>query len=114
MAYLPDHEPALSDTQFPGDPVWTSGYELAHGVDLLIHDSQFATEEYLPRVGWGHSTVEHAVSFASLCRVRRMVTFHHDPAHDDDTIDRLRVEAVDALQPSCEVFPGLEGEVFDV
>jgi ribonuclease BN (tRNA processing enzyme) len=114
MAYLPDHEPALGDPGFPGDPCWTSGYDLARGVDLLIHDSQYAPEEYAAHVGWGHSAVRHAVAFAEMAGASRLVTFHHDPAHDDDTIDRLLDEAVQAVRPRHEVVPGHEGDTFEV
>ena len=41
-AYLPDHEPALAlrDGRWL-EPDWTSGYDLAAGADLLIHDAQY-------------------------------------------------------------------------
>ena len=41
------------------------------------------------RQGWGHSSISHAVAFAELAEVRHLVTFHHDPAHDDETLDRM-------------------------
>ena len=41
LAYLPDHEPALGARSFPIDAEWTSGLELAEGVDLLLHDAQY-------------------------------------------------------------------------
>ena len=57
IAYLPDHEPALGARQFPEEPRWTSGFDLAAGVDLLIHDGQYSDEERAGRIGWGHSPV---------------------------------------------------------
>jgi phosphoribosyl 1,2-cyclic phosphodiesterase len=87
MAYLPDHEPALGVRSFPGSAEWTSGFELADGVDLLLHDAQYTDEEYLERVGWGHSTLANAVAFAHLAGAQRLVAFHHDPSHDDDFLD---------------------------
>lgn len=114
MAYLPDHEPALGDPDFPGDPRWTSGYDLARGVDLLIHDSQYAPEEYAAHVGWGHSAIWHAMAFADLVGASRLVTFHHDPSHDDDTIDRLVTEAMKVVRPRHEVAAGHEGDEFAV
>jgi phosphoribosyl 1,2-cyclic phosphodiesterase len=89
LAYLPDHEPVLACRSFADSPEWCSGLELAFGVDLLIHDAQYTDEEYAERVGWGHSTLSHAFAFARLARVKRMVAFHHDPAHDDDTLDEF-------------------------
>jgi ribonuclease BN (tRNA processing enzyme) len=81
MAYLPDHEPALGGLD--GSRRWTSGYRLAAGVDLLLHDGQYTDDEYHRRVGWGHSSIRHAVAFAGLCGVRRLGLIHHDPDHDD-------------------------------
>ncbi|MGH7898295.1 MAG: MBL fold metallo-hydrolase [Candidatus Binatia bacterium] len=114
IAYLPDHEPALGTTVFPSMPQWTSGYDLAAGVDLLVHDSQYSDDEYVRCAGWGHGTFRHAIQFAKLARVKALVPFHHDPAHGDDDIDRLIEEAVADLAPDFPVMPGKEGAVFEV
>ncbi len=89
LAYLPDHEPALGVEDFPGPPEWTSGYGLAAGADLLIHDAQYTADEYALRVGWGHSTFAHAIAFAELAEVDTIVTFHHDPSHSDEFLDEV-------------------------
>jgi phosphoribosyl 1,2-cyclic phosphodiesterase len=112
LAYLTDHEPALGAQQFPVAGEWTSGYALAAGVDLLIHDAQYSTEEYASRVGWGHSSVAHALAFATLTKVKHFVSFHHDPAHTDEDLDRLIAAAAAAVQPAFAVSPGIEGAVF--
>jgi phosphoribosyl 1,2-cyclic phosphodiesterase len=114
MAYLSDHEPALGVPNFPQSAEWTSGYEIARDVDLLVHDSQYSRAEYGNHVGWGHSAIDHALAFAGLVRARRLVTFHHDPAHDDWTIERITKEATLAAPPPCPVIIGAEGAVFDV
>jgi phosphoribosyl 1,2-cyclic phosphodiesterase len=90
MAYLSDHEPILGGST---DPRWTSGFGLASGVDLLVHDAQYTEDEYASRVGWGHSSVAQAVSFAMRAGAKRLALFHHDPAHDDATLDGLLDEA---------------------
>src|ERR671910_23841 len=46
VAYIPDHEPGLGAPLETVEPEWISGYNLAHGVDLLIHDCQYTEEEY--------------------------------------------------------------------
>ena len=89
LAYLPDHEPMLACRRFADSPEWCSGLDIATGVDVLIHDAQYSEAEYEKRVGWGHSTLRHAVAFARLARVGHLVAFHHDPAHDDDTLDEF-------------------------
>jgi phosphoribosyl 1,2-cyclic phosphodiesterase len=89
LAYLPDHEPALGESGLPNRPEWTSGFDLAEGADVLIHDAQYTSREYEKRVGWGHSTFDHALDFAALTGVGRLVTFHHDPAHSDVLLDEI-------------------------
>ncbi len=108
VAYIPDHEPAFGVPEFPREPAWTSGYALAAGADLLIHDTQYTDEEYPAFVGWGHSSIGHAVAFAAQAGVRRLMTFHHNPSHSDDTLDHL-VETARRFAPPFEVIPGREG-----
>jgi phosphoribosyl 1,2-cyclic phosphodiesterase len=107
LAYLPDHEPALGAPRFPIDPEWTSGHALAAGADVLIHDAQYTTEEYLARAGWGHSSIEHTWAFAVQAEARRLVTFHHDPGHSDDDLDALVAELEPRDGPT--VVAGTEG-----
>ncbi|MFN0146057.1 MAG: MBL fold metallo-hydrolase [Dehalococcoidia bacterium] len=113
MAYLSDHEPALGSRHFPEGPAWTSGFDLAEGVDLLIHDAQYTDEEYVERVGWGHSTFGQAVAFARLSGARHLVSFHHDPAHTDQMLDEAAASIV-ASGPPFRFTPGTEGAVFRV
>ena len=108
-AYLPDHEPALGNNGQPADPEWASGFDLAADADILIHDAQYTPEEYETRVGWGHSRVSDAVNLARSARVKRLVTFHHDPAHDDEELDRMVADARTIAGTELEVVPGREG-----
>ena len=114
VTYLPDHEPALGGRTFGMDNSWTSGYKLAEGADLLIHDTQYTQEEYESRVGFGHSSIEHAFRFAGLSSVRHFAPFHHDPTHSDETLDRMFEQAIGTLQPSYKVTPSREGMAIDV
>jgi phosphoribosyl 1,2-cyclic phosphodiesterase len=112
VAYLPDHEPALGVRDFPREPDWTSGFSLAAGVNLLIHDAQYNDAEYEEHVGWGHSSIGQALAFAALAGVERLVAFHHDPAHDDSTLDRLMEEARQVPDLPFELLPGTENSTF--
>ena len=109
VAYIPDHEPALGVDGMPDDSEWTSGHDLAEGVDLLIHDAQYTADEYEARVGWGHSRISDAVALARLAGARRLVTFHHDPAHDDAELDAMVEQAREMAAGTVEVIPGREG-----
>lgn len=114
VAYMPDHEPALGVRQFPENPEWTSGFELAKDVDLLIHDAQYSGVEYPERVGWGHSAIPQTFRFATAAGVKRLVTFHHDPAHDDLALDRLVDDARHSADLPFELIPGAEGVTFEL
>jgi phosphoribosyl 1,2-cyclic phosphodiesterase len=109
LAYLPDHEVALGCRSFAWTGRWTSGCGLAAGVDLLIHDAQYTTEEYGTRVGWGHSTVAHAIRLAELAGARTLAPFHHDPAHDDDELDALFASAAADLPDGARLEPARQG-----
>jgi phosphoribosyl 1,2-cyclic phosphodiesterase len=114
VAYLPDHEPALGCRRFPGRPDWTSGFELARGADLLIHDSQYTPQEYAEHVGWGHSSLPQALAFAAKAEVKKVVTFHHDPDHNDDTLDRMVAQAQILVRLPFTLVGGTEGATFTV
>jgi len=113
LAYLPDHEPALGARTFPQKPEWTSGFALAAGADLLIHDAQYTAAEYPAHVGWGHSSIPHALAFADAAGVRRLVPCHHDPSHTDDMLDVL-LDEMRGLSDSVQILPGKEGARFEV
>jgi phosphoribosyl 1,2-cyclic phosphodiesterase len=114
IAYLPDHEPALGVRDFPGLAEWTSGFDLAAGADLLIHDAQYTVEEYQERIGWGHSAMPDALAFATLTGIGRLVPFHHDPTHDDAMLDRIHSATRASGQFAFELVAGTEGASFDV
>ena len=112
LTYLPDHEPALGNERFPGAPQWTSGADLAAGVDLLVHDAQYTDDEYETRIGWGHSSLRTTLAFADLVGARRLAAFHHDPAHDDEFLDGFLGTA--RLANGTTVIPAAEGVTLEV
>ncbi|MBU0486174.1 MAG: MBL fold metallo-hydrolase [Proteobacteria bacterium] len=86
------------------------------GADLVIYDTQYTQAEYLDgKVGWGHTSIEHAVAAANRAGVKKMVTFHYDPMRTDDQLDAL---AADFCEPgkygSTEVIFAREGLELDV
>jgi phosphoribosyl 1,2-cyclic phosphodiesterase len=93
LAYVPDHEPALTGAIGERSLDWISGSAVAAGADLLFHDAQYSTPEYEERVGWGHSSVADAVAFSKAVDARRLILFHHEPRHGDETLDWLEDEA---------------------
>jgi phosphoribosyl 1,2-cyclic phosphodiesterase len=112
VTYIPDHEPALGQGKFPLTGEWTSGYGLAAGADLLIHDSQYSDEEYSKHIGWGHSSLSQTLKFSELARVKRLVPFHHDPSHDDAALDKMFADVIHDSGYDFEVIPAVEGATF--
>lgn len=95
LCYIPDHEPALGMPIEDLEPDWISGFDLARDASLLIHDCQYTDEEYPAHIGWGHSRMSDALAFAQRTAAERVALFHHDPLHDDDTLDRFGVAAAE-------------------
>jgi phosphoribosyl 1,2-cyclic phosphodiesterase len=93
FAYIPDHEPALGVDLEKIEPEWVSGFQIAHGADVLFHDSQYTEEEYPTHRAWGHSAIDHTVTFGLMTKVRNLVLFHHDPNHSDEELEVHRVRA---------------------
>jgi ribonuclease BN (tRNA processing enzyme) len=66
---------------------WISGFPIAEDATLLLHDAQYTEDEYSGRIGWGHSSVRQAVTFAAKSGAESTLLFHHDPVHTDDDLD---------------------------
>ena len=106
VAYVSDHQAPLGL-----DTVAESVLELCDGVDLLIHDAQYTSEEFEAKSHWGHCTVDYALLVAKESGARRLALFHHDPSHGDPFLDQLAASAKAAGQAIGvdEVFAAREG-----
>lgn len=89
LCYIPDHEPAVGGPIDDLESEWISGFELAHDVDMLIHDCQYRDDEYPNHIGWGHSAMSDALCFARRVGARNLLLFHHDPLHTDAQLDEM-------------------------
>jgi phosphoribosyl 1,2-cyclic phosphodiesterase len=67
--------------------------DFLRGVDVLIMDAQYDSEEYKRHVGWGHGCLEDVVTLALEAGVKRLFLFHHDPNHDDAKIAQMEAQA---------------------
>jgi phosphoribosyl 1,2-cyclic phosphodiesterase len=101
LVYLPDHEPYLT-AALDDERKWVSGWALAAGADLLLHDSQYTEEEYAQRLGWGHSSVNQAAAFSHAAGVRQLGMFHHDPMRSDHELEELYDQVAEAVRDSQE------------
>ncbi len=66
----------------------------ARGCNLLIHDAQYTTEDYMdsfsPKQGYGHSTFDMAVEAKNQSGAERLVFFHYDPGYDDTKLNSIK------------------------
>lgn len=118
IAYIPDHEPALGAPLDGLEPEWISGFDLARGADLLIHDCQYTDDEYPRQVGWGHSGLSDTLTFGRRVGAKRMLLFHHDPLHADEFLDEVHASARRTWQElggdATEIEMGMEGAELEV
>jgi phosphoribosyl 1,2-cyclic phosphodiesterase len=87
----------ITDTEHFPDRLDDNVLALAQQADVMIIDATYTDEEYndpkYSKVGWGHSTWQEAIKIAKAAQVKHLVLFHHDPAHNDDFLDRIGEQA---------------------
>ena len=70
--------------------------QFAHNCDCLIHDAQYAYQDYInpiqPKQGFGHSTFEMAIETALGAKAKKLFFFHYDPDYDDNRLEMLEQE----------------------
>lgn len=72
---------------------------LIKDADLVIYDSTYTDAEFGNYLNWGHSTWQEGTRLCQAAGARTLVIFHHDPSHDDDTMDRI-------AEAAGQMFPG--------
>jgi hypothetical protein len=120
VVYACDHEPhsrllASGNGEITGQDLRHA--EFVNSADLLIHDAQYTAEEYPAKVGWGHSSVEYAVSVGHFARAKKVALTHHDPLRDDEAIDCVVSSVRTKLRQnssSLDVFAAYEGQTVEV
>jgi phosphoribosyl 1,2-cyclic phosphodiesterase len=80
LCYVTDHEAR-------GGLVGDGIVALMRGSDLVLHDAQYTAEEYAHHVGYGHSSIEAALTSVTGARAKRLLLTHHDPNHSDAFLD---------------------------
>ncbi len=109
IAYLPDHKP-LALGPGPGGlgEYHAAAMSLAHGVDLLVHDSQHTAAEMPALAFLGHSALEYAVGLGVAAGAKAVALFHHDPHRTDEQIDAI---VAGLGEPGVPVIAAREGMV---
>jgi ribonuclease BN (tRNA processing enzyme) len=110
VAYVSDHQAPVDRRQVDKQVL-----ELCDRADLVVHDAQYTDDEFEALAGWGHSTADYAVRVAGESGARRLMMFHHDPAHSDGQIDRMLDGARQAAERyRCDVAAASEGATLDL
>lgn len=104
LVYATDKESYLG-----GDKKLTN---FARGCNLLIHDAQYTTEDYMhsfsPKQGYGHSTFDMALECQKQTGAEKLVFFHYDPSYDDSKLNTIKEHYKDASDKAVLAYEGLE------
>lgn len=86
------------------------------GADLVFYDTNFTEDEIVGKRHWGHSTPQEAMRILShLDNPPALVLSHHDPNHDDATMDAIyEATCLEGKAHGIEVFIAREGGVFEL
>lgn len=84
----------------------------ARGCNLLIHDAQYTTEDYMnsyvPKQGYGHSTYDMAIECQNQVNAEKLVFFHFDPGYDDEKLDAISEHYKGNNDKAMLAYEGLE------
>ncbi|MHA1600805.1 MAG: MBL fold metallo-hydrolase [Alphaproteobacteria bacterium] len=83
----------VTDTEHVEGKLDQNIVDLIHGADIVIYDCSYTDAEYPKYKTWGHSTWQEGVRLCDSANAKLLVIFHHDPSHDDKTMDRIAEEA---------------------
>lgn len=84
----------------------------ARNCDLLIHDSQYTTEDYLspyaPKQGYGHSTFEMALDAQKQSGAKKLAFYHFDPDYKDEKLNEVSQHFKNITDTAYVAYEGLE------
>ena len=84
----------------------------ARNCDLLIHDSQYTTDDYLnsytPKQGYGHSTFDMALDAQKQSGAKKLAFYHFDPTYNDKTLSEIEQHYKKISDTAIVVYEGLE------
>jgi phosphoribosyl 1,2-cyclic phosphodiesterase len=88
VVYTTDSEHKLAE------PEETEGFvDFFRHADLVIFDAMYSFAEATSvKADWGHSSNVVGVELCQLAGVRQLCLFHHEPANDDETLNRMLVD----------------------
>lgn len=84
----------------------------ARNCDLLIHDAQYTTDDYLnsysPKQGYGHSTFDMALDSKKQSGAKNLAFYHFDPGYNDAKLDEISQHFTKISDSAILAYEGLE------
>jgi phosphoribosyl 1,2-cyclic phosphodiesterase len=90
------------------------------GADVVIFDAMYSLADAVSiREDWGHSSNVVGVELCQLAKVKHLVLFHHEPVHNDVTIERVwreteRLEQITRRGAHLQVTAAYDGLELDL
>jgi phosphoribosyl 1,2-cyclic phosphodiesterase len=110
VVYTTDSEHKLEDA------TETEGFiDLFRNADLVIFDAMYSLADAISvKEDWGHSSNVVGVELCQLAKAKHLVLFHHEPAYDDATIERVwretqRLEEITRGEHAVQVTAAYDG-----
>ena len=110
MIYSTDSEHKLENAEE------TEGFvEFFRNADLVIFDAMYSLADAVSvKEDWGHSSNIVGVELCQLAHAKHLVLFHHEPAYDDATIERVwheteRLEEITRAEHPVKVTAAYDG-----
>jgi len=98
VCYVTDNESCPADSSFFNPEYDEKLVDFVRETDILITDCAYLDEEYMVKMGWGHSGTSEVALLAHTAKVGSLHLIHHDPAQDDAAIDRKLAQATEHLE----------------
>jgi phosphoribosyl 1,2-cyclic phosphodiesterase len=110
LIYSTDSEHKLEN------PEATQGFvDFFRSADLVIFDAMYSLADAISvKEDWGHSSNIVGVELCQLAEAKHLVLFHHEPAYDDATIERVwreteRLEEITRGEHAVKVTAAYDG-----
>ncbi len=98
FCYVTDNELYLENSPYYSQHEADRIIHFIKDADFVLMDATYSDEEYVKKVGWGHSCVSRVVDIADKANVKLLGLYHHDLYQFDDDIDLKLKQAQDLLE----------------
>ena len=71
--------------------------DFSKDADLLIHDAEYTTKQYIETRSWGHSTYIDALKLAINAEAKQFGLFHHNQDRNDEDQDQIVYDCQEIL-----------------